>query len=115
MQLEKTIEQHYVDTRAKGESLSMGHKVCRVESLRTVMISGLKLSVYDKPLRRDLEQGGKRLLDSSGMAQLVPIVLADEQHTLAREVTGRHLSAIFDGTTDGAEVLALLVRQVGRA
>ena len=49
---------------------------------------------------RDLfEETGFPLTSSTHMSQLIPFVLEEEYKSISKEILGKELSIIFDGTT----------------
>ena len=62
---------------------------------------------------RDLfEEAGFPLTSSTHMSQLIPFVLEEEYKSISKEILGKELSIIFDGTTRDGEALAVLTRFV---
>lgn len=62
---------------------------------------------------RDLfEEAGFILTSPSHMRQLIPFVLEEEYKSISRELMGKEVSLIFDGTTRDDEALAVLARFV---
>lgn len=62
---------------------------------------------------RDLfEEAGFPLTSSTHMSQLVPFVLEEEYKSISKEILGKELPIIFDGTTRDGEALAVLARFV---
>lgn len=105
-----TLQQHFQATKAKGMNLSDSEALYRLNTLRMLMISGIPISKLDGPLRRALEHNNYSLTDSSHMRELIPVVQAEEMQLLSKELAGQHIAVIFDGTTDYAEVLAVVAR-----
>lgn len=59
------------------------------------------------------EEGRFTLTSSTHMSQqLIPFVLREEYKSISREILGKELSIIFDGTTRDGEALAVLARFV---
>lgn len=105
-----TISQHFEATNAKGSTLSEAHTLFRVNTLRTLLRAGIPLNKLDGPLRTALEHNNFSLTSASHMAELLPVVTKEEMSTLRGEVKDQLVSVIFDGTTDGAEVLGVVLR-----
>ena len=62
---------------------------------------------------RDLfEEAGFPWTSSTHMSQLIPFVLEEEYKSISKEILGKELSIIFDGTTRDGEALAVLARFV---
>ena len=62
--------------------------------------------------REILKENAYRLSDRRHMSDLVPFILSQERADVKREVSGRPLSVIFDGTTRLGEALVIVVRFV---
>ena len=63
-------------------------------------------------LRDILEENALRLTDTRHMLDLVPFVLEEEKSRIKREISGKFLSLVFDGTSRLGEVLAVVVRYI---
>ena len=59
-----------------------------------------------------LEQQVNKLADQRGMYDLIPFIVDDEQKRMKKEIEGKDISVIFDGTTRLGEALAIIVRFV---
>ena len=66
--------------------------------MRNFLSAGVPLNKI--PLFRELlEENGFRLTDRRRMSDLVPFILSQEKGGLKRDLAGKCLSIIFDGTT----------------
>ena len=52
------------------------------------------------------------LTSPSNMRELIPFILDEEYKSIAKELLGKDVSIIFDGTTRDGEALAVLIRYV---
>ena len=62
------------------------------------------------PLNKDIqEENAYRLTDRRNMSDYVPFILKDEENLICREIEGKELSVIFDGTSRIGEALAIVL------
>lgn len=81
----------------------------RVRVLKSFLRAAIPLSKLD--LFRDiLEENRYRLSDRCHMSDLVPFVVSQEQEEVKREILGRAVSVVFDGTTRLGEAMAIVIR-----
>ena len=107
------LERHDAQTNRKGETLPEEQKVYRARVVYAFMEAGIPLSKLDCPaLRELLEESHFHLAHSRRMMDLVPFVLEEECTRIKREVSGKLVSIIFDGTTRLGEVLVVVLRYV---
>lgn len=71
--------------------------------------SGTPLSRLEY-FREFFEEAGFSLTSNSHMRQLVPFILEEENSTISKELVGKDVSIIFDGTTRDGKALVLLLR-----
>eukprot|EP00611_Tribonema_gayanum_P022155 TRINITY_DN4396_c0_g1_i1.p1 TRINITY_DN4396_c0_g1~~TRINITY_DN4396_c0_g1_i1.p1 ORF type:complete len:421 (+),score=100.00 TRINITY_DN4396_c0_g1_i1:497-1759(+) len=108
----RVLSEYFAQSNAKGASLTDAQQLFRVEILRAQLISAIPLAKLDEPMRGVLERGGHSLTSATHMAQLLPFVLQEEMALIKEEIARSQLSVTFDGTTRGAEVLAVVLRFV---
>lgn len=95
----------------KGETLPTGTRVFRVKVVKAFLKSGTPLNRME--YFRDLfEDAGFALTSSPNMRQLIPFILEEEYKAISKEVMGKDISIVFDGTTRDGEALVVLVRFV---
>lgn len=97
-----------------GETLPEEQRVYRVRVLKTFLRAAVplaKLHIF----REILEENAFRLSDRRHMTDLVPFVLSQEQADVKREISGKPLSVIFDGTTRLGEAMVIVVRFIDEA
>ena len=62
--------------------------------------------------RELFEEAGVPLTSQSNVRQLIPFILEEEYTMVCKELMGKDVSIVFDGTTRGGEALVVLVRFV---
>ena len=62
--------------------------------------------------RKFFEEAGMSLSSSCNIHQLIPFILEEEYKSLEKELKGKDVGTIFDGTTREGEALVVLVRFV---
>ena len=92
-----------------GEHLPDSTRVYRVRVVSTMLKAGVPLSKLDK-LRDLLEENARALTTSSSLRQLLPFILQNEISLLKKEIDGKYLSILFDGTTHICEALVMIIR-----
>ena len=98
-------------THPVGESLSEVVHVHRVKAVTTFLRAGVPLSKLDI-FRELLEENVYRLSDSTNLYSLIPFVHQEEQANIQKEISGKSVSVIFDGTTNVCEALAIILQFV---
>ena len=83
----------------------------RVKVLTALLKSGIPLSKLDN-FRELLEENSCSLSSSTNLRQLVPFVHAGEMSKLKSEISGKHISVCYDGTTHVAEAFVTVIRYV---
>ena len=59
--------------------------------------------------RELLEEGGFSLTDRHHMSDIVPLIHQQELDLFKKEISGKFMSVIFDGTTRYSEAMAIIV------
>ena len=75
------------------------------------MKAGVPISKLEY-FRDILEENSLRLTERSHMLDFVPFILEEEKSCIKKEIKGKHLSIIYDGTTRLGKVLAIVARYV---
>ena len=88
----------------KGETLSMAQRVYRFKVVRTFLKAGVPILKIDK-FRDIFEEQGYSLIHSSNLSSVVDVINKEEKGKVKKEITGRNVSVLFDGTTYVAEAL----------
>ena len=86
-------------------------RIYRVKVVIAFLRAGIPISKLEY-LRHILEENALRLTDTRHMLDLVPFVLDEERLRIKREISGKLLSLVFDGTSRLGEVLAVVVRYI---
>ena len=73
------------------------------------MKAGIPLTKVDC-LRDLLEENAYRLSNSQNLRQLIPFIQQQEQIAIKREIVGKSMSVIFDGTTHVCEAMVVVIR-----
>ena len=105
--LQKYDQEHY----PKGETLSTPTRVFRIKVVQAFLKGGTPLNRLEF-FREILEEAGMSLSSSCNIHQLIPFILEEEYKFLARELKGKDVGIIFDGTTREGEALVVLVHFV---
>ena len=94
-----------------GETLPEQHHLYHIKVVRTFFLAGVplnKLSVFRellKKMRIACQIGGH-------MSDLIPFILQQEKEQIKKEISGKAISAVFDGTSRLGEVFVIVVRFV---
>lgn len=92
-----------------GETLPDEMRVYRVKVVTAMLKAGIPLSKVNV-LRDLLEEYGLSLTSSSNLADLLPFILQSELDHIKKEINGRYVSVIFDGTTHVCEAMVVVLR-----
>ena len=92
-----------------GESLPDTVRVRQVKVVQVFLKAGIPLAKVDC-LRELLEENSSTLTSSSNLRQLIPFILHEEVAKIKREIEGRPVSIIFDGTTHVCEAMVIVLR-----
>ena len=98
------------EKRVVGESLPVQQRIYRLEVTEHFLRAGIPLHKVDD-LRPILEDR-YRLTSSSHLREFIPLILEEERKQVAKEIKGRPISLVFDGTTRLGEAIAIVVRFV---
>ena len=105
--LQKYDQEHH----PKGETLSTPTRVFRIKVVQAFLKSGTPLN-HVEFFRKFFEEAGMSLSSSCNIHQLIPFILEEEYKSLEKELKGKDVGTIFDGTTREGEALVVLVRFV---
>ena len=92
-----------------GENLPEAVRVRRVKVVQALLKAGIPLAKSDC-LRELFEEDSTVLTSSANLRQLIPFILHEEVTEMKREIEGRPISIIFDGTTHVCEAMVVVVR-----
>ena len=114
-QFRRTLLKHYQGydsiSHPKGETLNESVRVYRVNVVMSFLKSGVPLSKVGS-FRNLLEEHAFSLNGRQHLSELIPFIHHEEVSQIKKEISGKHLSVIFDGTTHVEEALAVIVRYV---
>ena len=79
--------------------------------MSTMLKAGVPLNKLDK-FRDLLEESVLSLTTSSSLRQLLPFIRQNEICHLKKEIEGKYVSILFDGTTHVCEALVVIIRYV---
>ena len=99
------------ENHPKGETLRMAQHVYRFKVLRTFLKAGVAINKIDQ-FREIFEEQGYSLSHSSNLSNMIDVINKEEKDKVKREIAGRNVSIIFDGTTHVAEALNIILRFV---
>ena len=109
LDIAEALKDYQARVHPKGETLPESTRLFRVKVVTAMLRAGIPLQKADA-LREVFEENGYSLTDSSHLRELIPFVLEQETAQLKKEINGKHLSIIFDGTTHVCEALVIIVR-----
>lgn len=95
----------------KGQTLQDEHRVYRVKVMTAFLRAGVPISKLEH-FRDILEENALSLTERRHMTDLIPFILREEKSRVLEQISGQHLSVIFDGTCRLGEVLAVVVRYI---
>ena len=92
-----------------GEGLPDTVRVYRLKVLSCFMKADVAISKVDC-FREILEESSFRLTSSRHLTEMIPVIHREEEEKLHREISGRNVSIVFDGTTHVCEAMVIVVR-----
>ena len=90
----------------RGETLSQDQRLYRINVVTAFLKAGVPLAKIDH-FRDILEEHAYRLSDRRGMSDLIPFILSEQ---IKKEISGKPVSIIFDGTSRLGEALVIVLR-----
>ena len=93
----------------RGETLSQDQRIYRINVVTSFLKAGVPLAKIDH-FRDILEVHAYRLSDRRGISDLIPFILTEEIEQIKKEISGKHVSIIFDGTSRLGEALVIVLR-----
>ena len=81
----------------------------RVKVVTSLLKAGVPLVKLDD-LRDLFEENGHSLTSSTHLRQILPFILHEEMLRIKKEISGKPVSIIFDGTTHVTEAFAVVIR-----
>ena len=86
----------------------MAQCVYRIKGLRIFLKAGIAINKMEQ-LREIFEDHGYSLSHSSNLSSMIDVINKEEKDKVKREMAGRNVSIIFDGTTHVAEALNIIL------
>ena len=105
------LKQFDSEVHPEGERLPETTRVYRVKVVTAMLKAGVPLFKIDS-FRDLLEEHALSLSSSTNLRQLLPFILHEETNRLRKEIAGKHVSIIFDGTTHVCEAMVIVLRYV---
>jgi hypothetical protein len=113
--LQQTIHK-YINSNFDVKGVKADLLVYRIEVCRAFLVDGLPFHLLEDGKKnsriRELLERGRSCVGRREVSQLIPLVLQMEMETVAKECNKRNISFSFDGTTDVAEVVNIVIRFV---
>ena len=107
----QALKQFDREFHPEGETLPDSVRVYRVKVVTAMLKAGVPLNKIDS-FRDLLEEHAFALTNSTNLRQLLPFILHEEISRLRKEITDRHVSIIFDGTTHVCEAMVIVLRYI---
>ena len=111
LHIARALEDYQSRVHPKGEMLPESTRVFRVKVVTAMLQAGIPIQKADA-LQGLLEESGYSLTDSSHLRELIPFISEQETCRLKKEISGKHISIIFDGTTHVCEALVVIIRYI---
>ena len=109
----EALKRYNSECHLVGETLPLEQQTYCVKVVETFLRAAIPLRKL-KHFRYILEQNAYRLSDRCHMSDLIPFVLKQEQDMIKKEITGKHVSVSFDGTTHLGEALVVVIHYVSK-
>lgn len=106
------LRQYDNEVHPVGEGLPDSVRVHRVKVVTVFMKAGVPLTKVDC-LCDLLEENTYRLSNSQNLRQLIQFIQQQEQIAIIRDLEGKSMSIIFDGTIHVSEAMVVVIRFVG--
>ena len=103
------LVKHNEEQHLRGETLPEEQQVYRIKVVPAFLKAGVPLSKIGA-FQELLEENAYYLTDRRSILDYVPFILKGEENKIHQEISGKNVSAIFDGTSRLWEALALLLR-----
>ncbi len=101
----------YDEVHPSGEMLPVSTRVYRVNVVTALLKAGVSLNKLDS-FREIFEENAFALSDSSHLRRLIPFILQDEMSKLKKDIRGKNVAIIYDGTTHVCEAFVIVLRYV---
>ena len=97
------------EAHPSGENLAESTRIYRVKVVTAFLKAGVPLNKVDY-FRELLEESSYRLTASQNLSEMIPFIRNVEREKLQKEIEGKKLSVIFDGTTHVCEAMVIVLR-----
>ena len=108
MDIAESLKKYDGEVHPSGETLPVSTRVYRVNVMTTLLKAGVPLSKLDS-FRDVLEENAFSLSDSSHLRHLIPFILQDK---ISKDISGKYVAIIFDGTTHVSEAFVIVLRYI---
>ena len=110
-EISESLKRYDREFHPVGETLPESTRVYRVRVVSTMLKAGVPLNKLDK-FRDLLEESVLSLTTSSSLRQLLQFIRQNDICHLKKEIEGKYVSILFDGTTHVCEALVVIIRYV---
>ena len=107
----ESLRKYDEECHPKGETLPENVRVYRVTVVKSFLKAGIPLSNVDY-MRDLLEKHAFSLSGRQHLSETISFIHQQEVEEIKKEISGKKVSVIFDGTTHIEEALAVLLRFV---
>lgn len=108
----ESLRKYNTAIHPRGETLPESQQVYRIKVVQAFLRARVPLNKMDA-FRDILEENAYRLTDRRNMYDYIPFILKEEETRIRKDIDGRCLSVILDGTSRMGEALAIILRYVG--
>ena len=105
------LKDYNKDTHVVGENIAENTQVFHVKVVSAFLRARVPLNKLEV-FREIFEETGYRLTDRRNLHDLIPFIHKQEFKKIREEISGKHVSVVFDGTTRLGEALAIVIRYV---
>lgn len=109
LDIAEAVKDYQSKVHPKGETLPESTRVFRVKVVKAMLQAGIPIEKVDA-LRELFKETGYSLTDSSHLRELIPFISEQETSKLKKEISGKSISIVFDGTTHVCEALVIVIR-----
>ena len=109
----EALKVYNADNHLKGEIVPESQQVYPVKVVTCFLRAGVPLSKFSCFCEL-LEESAFCTSDRRHMSDLIPFVIQQDQAEIKKEVNGKCVSVVFDGTTRMEEVLAVVLRFIDK-
>ncbi len=111
LDIAESLKRYDDEVHPSGEMLPVSTRVYRVNVVTALLKAGVSLNKLDS-FREIFEENAFALSDSSHLRRLIPFILQDEISKLKKDICGKNVAIIYDGTTHVCEAFVIVLRYV---